>query len=81
VMFKPAYTQAQVDGFCDALQLFGLGYSWGGPESLVVPYNLAAIRPQWPAHIAQGRIVRFNVGLEAVADLQADLVAALETLR
>ncbi len=81
VIFKPAYTQAQVDGFCDALQLFGLGYSWGGPESLAVPYNLAAIRPHWPAHIAQGRIVRFNVGLEDVGDLQADLAAALNAMR
>ena len=77
VMFKPHYTQAQVDGFCDALKYFKLGYSWGGPMSLVVPYNLAAIRPGWPAHIAPGRIVRFSIGLEDVADLQADLEQAL----
>lgn len=81
VMFQPRYNQAQVDGFCDALQLFGLGYSWGGPESLAVPYNLAAIRPQWPAHLAPGRIVRFNVGLEDVGDLTADLAAALAQIR
>ena len=81
VMFQPTYNQAQVDGFCDALQLFGLGYSWGGPESLVVPYNLAAIRPQWPAHLAPGRIVRFNVGLEDVGDLRADLAAGLAQIR
>jgi cysteine-S-conjugate beta-lyase len=77
VVFKPSYSQAQVDAFCDSLQLFGLGYSWGGPESLVVPYKLAAIRPAWPEHIAKGHIVRFSVGLEAVADLQADLTQAL----
>ena len=80
VMFKPHYTQAQVDGFCDALKYFKLGYSWGGPMSLVVPYNLAAIRPGWPAHIAPGRIVRFSIGLEDVADLQDDLAQALGSL-
>ena len=80
VIFKPAYSQAQVDAFCDALKFFGLGYSWGGPESLVVPYKLTAIRPGWPAHIARGSIVRFSIGLEAVADLTADLAQALATL-
>ena len=80
VMFKPHNTQAQVDGFCDALKYFKLGYSWGGPMSLVVPYNLAAIRPSWPAHIAPGRIVRFSIGLEDVADLQDDLEQALGSL-
>jgi cysteine-S-conjugate beta-lyase len=80
VMFKPDFSQARVDAFCDALKLFKLGYSWGGPMSLVVPYNLAAIRPGWPAHIAKGRIVRFSIGLEDVADLQADLAQALAAI-
>lgn len=80
VMFDAQYTQAQVDAFCDALRLFKLGYSWGGPMSLVVPYELASMRTAWPAHLARGRLVRFSVGLEAVADLQADLAQALEAL-
>ncbi|MDB5894648.1 MAG: cystathionine beta-lyase, partial [Rhodoferax sp.] len=73
VMIDARYSQAQVDAFCDALQLFKLGYSWGGPMSLVVPYELATMRPSWPAHLAKGTLVRFSVGLEAAADLQADL--------
>ncbi len=77
VIFKATYPQRQVDGFCDALKLFKLGYSWGGPISLVVPYELAMIRPRWPQHLARGIIVRFSVGLEDVADLQADLAQAL----
>ncbi len=80
VIFKPDFTQAQVDAFCDALKLFKLGYSWGGPMSLVVPYKLASIRPGWPAHIAKGRIVRFCIGLEDAADLQADLAQALAAM-
>ena len=80
VMIDARYSQAQVDAFCDALQLFKLGYSWGGPMSLVVPYELAGMRPSWPAHLAQGTLVRFSVGLEAAPDLQADLAQALQRL-
>lgn len=77
VMFDARYTGVQVDAFCDALQLFKLGYSWGGPVSLVVPYDLNAMRERWPAHLKPGTLVRFSVGLEAVEDLQADLAQAL----
>ncbi|MDF3823588.1 PLP-dependent transferase, partial [Leptospira sp. 96542] len=77
VMFDAAYTSAQVDAFCDALRLFKLGYSWGGPVSLVVPYELTSMRERWPAHLKPGTLVRFSVGLEAVEDLQADLAQAL----
>ena len=75
VVFKPDYSQQQVDGFCDALQLFKLGYSWAGPMSLCAPYDVPSIRTTaWPH---KGGLVRFSVGLEAVGDLQADLAQAL----
>lgn len=77
VIFNPRYTQAQVDAFCDALRFFKLGYSWGGPMSLVVPYDLQSMRQGWPPHLARGCLVRFSTGLEATADLQADLAQAL----
>jgi cystathionine beta-lyase len=77
VLFDARYTQAQVDAFCNALRLFKLGYSWGGPISLVVPYDLASMRPAWPAHLARGHLVRFSTGLENPLDLQADLAQAL----
>ena len=80
VIFKPIFVQAQVDAFCDALQLFEIGYSWGGPVSLVMPYELATMRPVWPTYLQQGTLVRFSVGLEAVTDLQADLQQALKQL-
>ena len=80
VILQPRYVQAQVDAFCDALKLFGIGYSWGGPMSLVVPYDLASMRSQWPAQLQRGTLVRFSVGLEAAADLQADLAQALLVL-
>src|SRR5574337_642485 len=77
VIVDERFAPAQVDAFCDALRLFRIGYSWGGPVSLVVPYDLAAMRGGWPAHLARGTLVRFSVGLEAAADLQADLAQAI----
>jgi cysteine-S-conjugate beta-lyase len=77
VIFKPAHSQVRVDAFCDALQLFKIGYSWGGPMSLVMPYQLESMRTTWPAHLQRGILVRFSLGLESVADLQEDLRQAL----
>lgn len=78
VIFKPDYSQAQVDAFCDALELFKIGYSWGGPVSLVMPYQLETMRSKWPAHLERGTLVRFSIGLESAADLQNDLLQALQ---
>jgi cystathionine beta-lyase len=80
VIFHSRTTQARVDAFCDALRLFKLGYSWGGPMSLAVPYEAATLRKVWPSHLAKGCLVRFSIGLESAADLQADLAQALATL-
>ncbi len=80
VIFDARYHRAQVDAFCDALKLFKLGYSWGGPISLVVPYELESMRTRWPGHLAHGSLVRLAIGLEAAADLQADLTQALQAM-
>lgn len=77
VMVDARYSSAQVDGFVDALRLFKLGYSWAGPVSLVVPYDLKAMRGT-PPH--DGTLVRFSIGLESAEALQADLAQALRTL-
>lgn len=75
-VFKPEFTPDRVDRFCDSLKLFKLGYSWAGPMSLCAPYDIPALRTTpWPY---KGGLVRFSVGLEAVADLQADIAQALE---
>ena len=79
VMVDPRYSQAQVDAFCDQLKLFKLGYSWGGPVSLVVPYDMGSLRTGWPVAIKPGRVVRFSIGLEGVADLKLDLAQALSS--
>ena len=78
VVFDPRFEQAQIDAFCDQLKCFKLGWSWAGPVSLCAPYDVASIRQgEWPY---AGGLVRFAVGLEAQADLQADLAQALAVL-
>ncbi len=76
VLFDKRFSAAQVDSFVDGLRLFRIGYSWAGPMSLVVPYDLDVIRPSGAGDL-QGHLVRFSLGLEAVADLQADLERAI----
>ena len=82
IVFDARFSTKQVDAFCDALKLFKLGYSWGGPVSLVVPYDIPSMRSAqlatWPH---QGVLVRFSVGLEDARDLQADIAHALEALQ
>jgi cystathionine beta-lyase len=78
VLFDERYTEAQTDRFVDSLNLFGLGYSWGGANSLVMPYRIAAMRKGWQG---SGALVRFNIGLEDTADLIADIESALATLQ
>lgn len=74
VVLDERYSSEQVNAFLNGLRLFKLGYSWAGPLSLVVPYNLASLRgrAKWT-----GTLVRFSIGLEAPEDLIADLDAAL----
>ncbi len=76
VLLQAHYSSAQVNAFVDALRLFRIGYSWAGPMSLVVPYDLAGMRDERSG--LQGHLVRFSLGLEAVEDLQADLAQALQ---
>lgn len=66
------------DAFIDALSLFGIGYSWGGFESLVTPIDPAGLRTatQWPLpgmDSADRFGLRLSIGLEEPADLMADL--------
>ena len=61
-----------MEAFIDSLQLFGIGVSWGGYESLVIPFNPSGDRTtaEWPY---TGQALRLHIGLEDPADLIADL--------
>lgn len=78
VLLDGRYTRAQVDAFCDDLKLMRIGYSWGGPVSLVVPYDLASMRSQGHPHLQSGHLVRFSMGLESVEALMQDLQQSLQ---
>ncbi len=69
--FKPV-AAAAVHAFLDELRLFGIGASWGGFESLAIPFDCTSIRTatQWAPG---GPTVRFHIGLEDVDDLIGDL--------
>jgi cysteine-S-conjugate beta-lyase len=79
VMLDERFTMAQVDAFVDSLTLFRIGFSWAGPVSLVVPYDLRLIRSDGDRNLPhlRGHLVRFSMGFEAVADLQADIAQAM----
>ena len=67
---------AAVDAFLDSLTLFGLGYSWGGFESLAIPCDpQLKLRREPPSY--PGPLIRLHVGLEDPKDLIADLERAL----
>lgn len=72
-----ACSPAAVAAFIDHLELFGLGYSWGGYESLIMAaYPTRTVKP-WQG----GQLVRLSIGLEDIADLRADLEAGFQRLR
>jgi cystathionine beta-lyase len=80
VVFDPRYSPTQVAAFVDALQIFRIGYSWAGPTSLAVPYDLATLRGGARDGAERGTLVRFSIGLEAVEDLIEDCRRALSAL-
>jgi cysteine-S-conjugate beta-lyase len=71
VVLKPK-PQAAVDAMLDSLTLFGMGFSWGGFESLAIPFDCADYRTatRWDP---EGPTLRLHIGLENVDDLKADL--------
>lgn len=78
VILKPVSKQA-LAAFFNGLELFGIGFSWGGYESLALPFDCASYRTatRWAP---EGPALRFSIGLEDVADLEDDLAAGFERL-
>jgi cystathionine beta-lyase len=79
VVLKPT-SKTAVAAMLDGLELFGLGYSWGGYESLIIPFDPSTYRTatKWKA---EGPALRLHVGLEDVDDLKSDLEAGFARLR
>jgi cystathionine beta-lyase len=80
IVFQPQYTAADVVRMIDGLELFGIGASWGGFESLVLP-TTGTIRRSAGTGVFEGEMARFQIGLENVDDLIEDLELGLKILR
>jgi cystathionine beta-lyase len=78
IVLKPV-PQNAVDAMLDSLKLFGMGYSWGGFESLIIPFDCSGYRTatKWAP---EGPTLRLHIGLENVEDLKADLARGFEIL-
>jgi len=72
-------SRAKLAAMLDGLSLFGMGYSWGGFESLILPFDPSAYRTatEWPV---AGPALRLHIGLEDTDDLKADLDAGFARL-
>lgn len=79
VVLKPV-PEIALAAFLDGLKLFGMGYSWGGYESLVVPFDPSSYRTATTWEKA-GPALRFHIGLENADDLKSDLAAGFERLK
>ena len=79
VILKPV-SQGALAAMLDGLELFGMGYSWGGYESLVIPFDCAPYRTATTWNPG-GPALRFSIGLENVEDLQEDLDRGFARLR
>jgi cystathionine beta-lyase len=79
VILKPA-SETAIAAMLDGLELFGMGFSWGGFESLVIPFDCASYRTATTWKQA-GPALRFHIGLEDLDDLKADLDAGFARLR
>ena len=78
-VLKPV-DERRVRAMLDGLELFALGYSWGGFESLAIPVRAARLRNLRPFDVA-GPVVRLSIGLEDPGDLVDDLTQAFAKLR
>src|SRR5262245_10173808 len=77
VVLKPQ-SEAALGSFLDGLELFSMGYSWGGFESLCVPFKPHRTAKPW-TH--EGTCLRFHIGLEDPGDLIGDLSAGFDRLK
>jgi cystathionine beta-lyase len=80
IVLQPAFSQAAVHAFVESLDLFGIGASWGGYESLAVPSTGNLVRTAGSGDFG-GQMVRVHVGLEDPGDLIADLERGLGVMR
>lgn len=82
IQLRDVYSQKAVNAFVDSLKLFGLGFSWGGYESLILPIDINAVRTvtKFKYGDGYGPTLRLHVGLEDPQDLCEDLAQGFAVL-
>lgn len=75
------YSNESLARMLDKLHFFSMGYSWGGYESLILPFDPTAIRTATKWKYSNRTCLRINVGLEDIEDLKSDLEAGFKRLR
>ena len=79
IEFQPELSAAAIEAAIDATKIFGIGSSWGGYESLMLPIDINRTRYAGKA-ASPGYLLRLHIGLECVDDLKADLSNFLHSL-
>jgi cystathionine beta-lyase len=81
IILDKKYSNEALARMLDKLHYYGMGYSWGGYESLILPFDASSIRTATKYPFTDKTCIRINIGLEDVADLQDDLEAGFKRLR
>lgn len=81
IVLDKKYSNEALARMVDKLHFYGMGYSWGGYESLILPFDASSIRTATKYPYANKTCLRINIGLEEVADLQEDLESGFKRLR
>lgn len=81
IQLDKKYSIEKLSKFYDNLNYFGMGYSWGGYESLILPFSLDGARTITKDQYEDKSLARINIGLEDVDDLKEDLEEGLKRLK
>ncbi len=78
IVLDRKYSKESLARMLDKLNYYGMGYSWGGYESLILPFEVVRAVTKWP--YSENTCIRINIGLEDVEDLKEDLDAGFKRL-
>lgn len=79
IVLDKKYSKEALARMLDRLHFYGMGYSWGGYESLILPFEVTRAVTKWD--YANYTCIRINIGLEDIEDLKEDLDAGFKRLR
>jgi cysteine-S-conjugate beta-lyase len=81
IVLDRKYSDNALSNMVDNLELYGMGYSWGGYESLILPFNANSVRSATKWQYGDNTCLRINIGLEDAGDLKLDLERGLNRLK